>query len=214
MSAPSTTLPTSATSTRNGPAENRIHYTREEGIFGVSWRFRPQVTGYAEVGVGNGLAGSVTSRLQLGVQYVSEVRFWKGRASHFAAIDIRTFEETDWSSRLTVQAGYRIPVGERSSAHRVAFEWGTGRSVHGPVPVGQGNLVRSRLVLRLLAIPPGAACWLHPAESLKKISTPLPLRTSSAIFHQQFSAGVSASGSQRQYGREFARRSVRGSLPR
>ena len=111
--------------------QKRIHYTREEGIFGVSWRFRPQVTGYAEVGVGNGLAGSVTSRLQLGVQYVSEVKFWKGRASHFAAIDIRTFEETDWSSRLTVQAGYRIPVGERSSAYRVAFEWGTGRSVLG-----------------------------------------------------------------------------------
>jgi hypothetical protein len=111
--------------------KKRTRYTREEGIFGVSWRFRPYVTGYAEVGVGNGLAGSVTSRLQLGVQYVSEVKFWKGRASHFAAIDIRTFEETDWSSRLTVQAGYRIPVGERSSAHRVAFEWGTGRSVLG-----------------------------------------------------------------------------------
>ena len=109
----------------------RIHYTREEGIFGVSWKFRPYVTGYAEVGVGNGLAGSVTSRLQFGVQYVSEPRFWKGRASHFAAFDLRTYEETDWTTRLTVQAGYRIPVGDRSSAHRVAFEWGTGRSVMG-----------------------------------------------------------------------------------
>lgn len=109
----------------------RIRYTREEGIFGVSWKFRPHVTGYAEVGVGNGLAGSVTSRLQLGVQYVSEVKFWKGRASHFAAIDLRTFEETDWSTRLTAQAGYWIPVGDRSSVHRVAIEWGTGRSVMG-----------------------------------------------------------------------------------
>jgi hypothetical protein len=111
--------------------QKRIHYTREEGIFGASWRFRPYVTAYAEVGVGNGLAGSVTSRLQLGVQYISEKRFWKGRASHFAAFDIRTFEETDWSTRMTVQAGYRIPVGNRSSAYRVALEYGTGRSVMG-----------------------------------------------------------------------------------
>jgi hypothetical protein len=109
----------------------RFKYTREEGIFGVSWRFRPHVTGYAEVGVGNGIAGSVTSRLQLGAQYISESRFWKGRASHFAAVDIRTYEETDWSTRLTVQAGYWIPVGDRSSAYRVAFEYGTGRSVLG-----------------------------------------------------------------------------------
>ncbi len=109
----------------------RIHYTREEGIFGVSWRFRPYVTAYAEVGVGNGLAGSVTSRLQLGVQYISERKFWKGRASHFAAIDFRTYEETDWSARLTVQAGYWIPVGDRSSVYRVAIEYGTGRSVMG-----------------------------------------------------------------------------------
>jgi len=111
--------------------QKRIHYTREEGIFGASWRFRPYVTAYAEVGVGNGLAGSVTSRLQLGVQYISEKRFWRGRASHFAAFDIRTFEETDWSTRLTVQAGYWIPVGNRSSVYRVAIEYGTGRSVMG-----------------------------------------------------------------------------------
>jgi hypothetical protein len=109
----------------------RIHYTREEGVFGVSWKFRPHVTTYAEVGVGNGLAGSITSRLQLGVQYVSEREYWKGRASHFAAIDVRTYEETDWSTRLTVQAGYWIPVGDRSSVYRVAVEYGTGRSVMG-----------------------------------------------------------------------------------
>jgi len=109
----------------------RIHYTREEAIFGMSWRFRPRVTAYAELGVGNGVAGSVTSRMELGVQYVSDKRFWKGRASHFAAIDLRTYEETNWSPRLTVQAGYWIPVGDRSSVHRIAFEYGTGRSVMG-----------------------------------------------------------------------------------
>lgn len=109
----------------------RIHYTREEAIFGVSWRFRPHVTAYAELGVGNGLAGSVTSRLQTGVQFVSGQNHWKGRASHFAAFDFRSYEETDWSTRLTVQAGYWIPVGDSNAVHRIAFEYGTGRSVMG-----------------------------------------------------------------------------------
>jgi len=111
--------------------KNRIHYTREEALFGVSWRFRPRVTAYAELGVGNGIAGSITSRLEAGVQFVSEKKYWKGRASHFAAVDFRTYEETDWSARLTIQAGYWIPSGNRSSVHRVAFEYGTGRSVMG-----------------------------------------------------------------------------------
>ena len=109
----------------------RIRYTREEGLLGVSWRFRPHVTGYAEVGVGNGLAGSVTSRVELGVQFVSEPKYWKGRASRFAAFDLRSHEEPDWSTRVTAQIGYAIPVGDRGATHRVALEWCTGRSVLG-----------------------------------------------------------------------------------
>jgi hypothetical protein len=109
----------------------RTRYTREEAVFGVAWTFRPKVTFYSELGWGNGIRGSMTFRLESGVQFVSGQNHWKNRASHFAAIDIRTYEETDWSTRMTVQAGYWIPVGDRSSVHRVAFEYGTGRSVMG-----------------------------------------------------------------------------------
>jgi len=109
----------------------RIHYTREEALFGVAWTFQPNVTFYSELGWGNGLRGGMTFRLESGVQYVSDQKYWKGRASHFAAIDFRTYEETNWSARLTVQAGYWIPVGNRSSVYRVALEYGTGRSVMG-----------------------------------------------------------------------------------
>jgi hypothetical protein len=109
----------------------RIHYTREEAIFGVAWTFQPKVTFYSELGWGNGLRGGMTFRLESGVQYVSDQKYWKGRASHFAAIDLRTYEETEWSARMTVQAGYWIPVGDRSSVHRIVFEYGTGRSVMG-----------------------------------------------------------------------------------
>jgi hypothetical protein len=109
----------------------RIHYTREEAIIGIAWTFRPKVTFYSELGWGNGLAGSMTFRLESGMQWVSDRKYWKGRASRFAAIDLRSYEETDWSTRMTVQAGYWIPVGSRGSVYRVAFEYGTGRSVMG-----------------------------------------------------------------------------------
>lgn len=109
----------------------RIHYTREEGVFGAAWDFRPRWTTYAELGVGNGIAGSITSRLEAGLQHVTAQRFWKGRASRFAALDVRTYEETDWSARLCLQAGYWIPRGDRGAVHRVVLEFGTGRSVMG-----------------------------------------------------------------------------------
>ena len=109
----------------------RIHYTREEALIGVAWDVEPKTVLYSELGWGNGLRGGMTFRLQAGAQFISDQKYWKGRASHFAAIDFRTYEETDWSARLTVQAGYWIPVGDRSSAHRVALEYGTGRSVLG-----------------------------------------------------------------------------------
>jgi Protein of unknown function (DUF1207) len=109
----------------------RIHYTREEGVLGVAWDFKPRWTVYSELGLGNGLSGSVTFRLESGLQFVSDQKFWKGRASHYAAIDIRTYEETDWSTRVVAQAGYWIPVGDRGAVHRFAVELGTGRSVMG-----------------------------------------------------------------------------------
>lgn len=109
----------------------RVHYTREEGALGVSWSFRPRWTLHSELGVGNGHAGSVTVRVQAGFQYLSEQRFWKQRASWYAAADARTYEESDWRTRFTSQVGYWIPVGERSSVHRFAVEFGTGRTVMG-----------------------------------------------------------------------------------
>jgi len=109
----------------------RVKYTREEGILGVSWRFRPRWDFYGELGYGNGIAGSVTATVETGLQYVSPQKYWKGRASWFTAVDIRTYEETDWSTRFTAQIGCLIPIGERSMQYRFAVEFGTGRSVMG-----------------------------------------------------------------------------------
>lgn len=109
----------------------RVKYTREEGIVGVSWSFRQRWNFYGELGYGNGISGTVTPRVQAGLQCVSHQKYWKGRASWFTALDIQTYEETDWSTRFTAQIGYLIPVGERSMQYRFAVELGTGRSVMG-----------------------------------------------------------------------------------
>jgi hypothetical protein len=108
-----------------------IHYTREAGILGVSWTFSPKWNTYLELGYGNGQADTVTMTVESGIQYISEQRYWKGRASWYAAFDARTYEESDWRVRATAQVGYYFPVGIRGSTNRIAVELGTGRSVMG-----------------------------------------------------------------------------------
>jgi hypothetical protein len=109
----------------------RIHYTREEGILGVTWRFTPRWRTYGEIGYGNGHHDEPPWRIQSGLEYVSKQRYWKDSSSLYAAIDIRTYQEIDWSTRVTSQAGLYVPVGNRGAIHRFAIELGTGRSVMG-----------------------------------------------------------------------------------
>lgn len=111
--------------------QQRIHYTREDAILGVSWEMMPRWVLYSELGYGNGYAGSVTATIQVGTQYNTEQTYWKNRASYFVAFDSISYEESDWRTRVTIQTGYMIPVGNRSSVHRIAIEAGLGRSVMG-----------------------------------------------------------------------------------
>lgn len=112
----------------------RLDYTREEIVFGVSWRVTPRWRTYGELGYGAGLAGGEPWSVQAGLEYVGAQKHLRGSASRYVAIDVRTYQETDWSTRVTAQAGYRIPVGDRSSVHRIAVELGTGRTVMGQFP--------------------------------------------------------------------------------
>jgi len=109
----------------------RVKYTREEAILGVSWEIMPRWVLYSELGYGNGYSGSVTATIQVGTQYNTERKYWKNRASYFVAFNSRSYEESDWRTRVTIQTGYMIPVGNRSSVHRIAIEAGLGRSVMG-----------------------------------------------------------------------------------
>lgn len=108
-----------------------IHYTREEIVLGLSWRFAPYWRVYSEIGYGNGFTGEPPGRLESGLELVGDPHYWNNRAALYAAADVRVYQEVDWSTRYTIQGGYRIPVKNGYSAHRFALELGTGRSVMG-----------------------------------------------------------------------------------
>lgn len=110
----------------------RIEYTREELVAGLSWRFDPHWTAYAEGGLGYGLEPfQEPGRLQAGIEHSGRRRFWKGRASWYAAADLQLFQERDWHPLATVQLGFEAPTGRGTSRYRLALEAGTGPSTLG-----------------------------------------------------------------------------------
>jgi hypothetical protein len=110
----------------------RIRYTREELVAGVSWQLDPRWRLYAEGGYGYGLEpGFEPGRLQAGIEHAGARRFWKERATWFAAADAQLFEDRDWRPMVTVQVGFVAPTGRGTNRYRLALEAGTGRSVLG-----------------------------------------------------------------------------------
>jgi hypothetical protein len=110
----------------------RIGYTREEWVVGACWRVTPAWVVYAE----GGFAPDVDdpqqeSRLQVGGQWSGRRRFWGGHASWYAAVDLRGYEETDWTPRSAAQVGIMWPLGEGSRRYRFAIEIVDGPSVLG-----------------------------------------------------------------------------------
>jgi len=123
----------------------RIGYTREEYVAGVSWRPATKWRVYAEGGFGTRLADfQDPGRLQTGVEFFGARRFWKERMSWYAAIDLQSFQENDWKVRSAIQLGVLLPTGRGTSRYRLAIELVRGRSVLGEfafrneTPVGVG----------------------------------------------------------------------------
>jgi hypothetical protein len=110
----------------------RINYTREEIVAGVSWQPNRQWRLYSEItseyetrGVARG------ERFQIGAEYFSPTRMWHGRLIPYTAADFNFFSERDWASAITAQIGLMMPTRQGSSRYRVAFEFSHGRSPMG-----------------------------------------------------------------------------------
>jgi hypothetical protein len=107
----------------------RIGYTREELLIGASLRVGERWRGYGELAWGYSLDDfQDPGRVQAGVEYVGPRRFWRSRASLYAALDLCAFEERDWKITPTVQLGFLMPTGRGTSRFRLALEYSSGRS--------------------------------------------------------------------------------------
>jgi hypothetical protein len=110
----------------------RIGYTREELILGVSWAASGRWRLYAETGYGYGLEEfQAPLRAQAGIERMGRRTFFAQRLSWYAALDLRAYEEADWRPRTTAQIGLILPFSRGSGRYRFAVEYASGRSVLG-----------------------------------------------------------------------------------
>ncbi len=112
----------------------RINYTREEAVFGASYRFPEYVRIYGETGYGHDLRNPDLQepwRVKGGVEFEDPDRFFKGRVGWYAALDLSFAEETDWDADVTAQAGFVIPVQRFFRTVRIGPVYRNGRSLIG-----------------------------------------------------------------------------------
>jgi len=111
----------------------RIGYTREEVIAGVSWVRSASWRYYLEGGWSYNSDDNELrqpGRLEVGAEWRGDPRFVAGRAGWFAALDVAAFEESDWSPDLTLHAGLAFAGDGRE--WRVGIVWYDGRN-----PIGE-----------------------------------------------------------------------------
>lgn len=106
----------------------RIDYTRNEIEGGMSRRFGRRWRVYAETGWGVDLRNQALQeewRGQAGAEYRSSRRWWKG-IGVYAASDVSTWEERDWSADVAVQVGLLLDALPRR--WRFGVEYYDGRA--------------------------------------------------------------------------------------
>ena len=112
----------------------RDEYTRQEYAAGISVPLYPHLRGYAEAGWAFDLRNKALQdkwRLQTGLEFSVPDAFWNGQMGYYAAVDMTSFEESDWEPDVTVQAGLMVPVDRIRRDFRMGVEYRSGRSLIG-----------------------------------------------------------------------------------
>src|SRR6056297_2426613 len=112
----------------------RIDYTRQEYVLGMSLPVKERFRVYAEGGYAFDLRNEDVQdhwRLQAGLEVKDEDALWGGRLGCYAAADVTAYQESDWEPDVTVQAGLIVPVQETLRDFRFGLEYRDGRSVLG-----------------------------------------------------------------------------------
>lgn len=111
----------------------RIDYTREELAFGAAWSPDERWRAYAEAGWNPSPreeVGQEPGRFQTGLEHLGGPFLGWDRARWYAAANLEFMQERDWQLDATLQAGLRIPSGDRN--WRVALTYYDGR-----IPLGE-----------------------------------------------------------------------------
>ena len=107
----------------------RINYTREEVRIGLAWFVDNNSILYGEVGRAYDLRNKALQkpwRVQLGGQYDSPTKLWQTPLNWYVALDISSFEESDWNLNTTIQFG--LHRNSELDSWRAGFELYDGRS--------------------------------------------------------------------------------------
>lgn len=112
----------------------RINYTRNEYVLGLSLAGQKYWRVYGE----GGYAGDQRNkqlqepwRLEAGLEFQDPHRFWGNRFGWYGAADFNWYQESDWSTDFTVQAGLIVVKEKLFRTFRFGLEYRNGRSVLG-----------------------------------------------------------------------------------
>jgi len=112
----------------------RINYTRQEIVYGVSYRFQEFYRVYTEAGYGYDLRNPDLQepwRVKGGMEFEDRDRFLGGRLGYYAAADFNFSEERDWNADVTVQTGVVLPLRRSFRTVRFGPIYRSGRSILG-----------------------------------------------------------------------------------
>ena len=112
----------------------RMNYTREEVALGVSWMPLDGVRFYAEAGHAYSYGNSKEQdkwRVQWGAEWESPPLFWGDVGRLYAAVDMVSFEENNWQTSVTVQAGACLRWDQVGRAVHLGFQAYDGRNHFG-----------------------------------------------------------------------------------
>jgi hypothetical protein len=112
----------------------RISYTRGEYVLGLSLAGQKYWRVYGEGGYANDQRNKQLQepwRLEAGLEFQDPQRFWDNRFGWYVATDFNWYQESDWSTDFTMQAGLIVVREQLFRTFRFGLEYRNGRSVLG-----------------------------------------------------------------------------------